>query len=44
MIEAASVLPREELAQIDAACPRGAASGARYPDMSFVNIESRPRS
>ena len=37
------VLTREELEQIDTACPRGAAAGARYPDMSFVNIESRPR-
>jgi aryl-alcohol dehydrogenase-like predicted oxidoreductase len=37
------VLSREELAQIEAACPRGAVSGDRYPDMSFVNIESRPR-
>ena len=37
------VLSRQELAQIEAACPRGAASGDRYPDMSFVNIESRPR-
>jgi aryl-alcohol dehydrogenase-like predicted oxidoreductase len=37
------VLTREELEQIDAACPMGAASGARYPDMSFVDIESRPR-
>jgi len=37
------VLSRDELAQIEAACPRGAASGDRYPDMSFVNIESRPR-
>jgi aryl-alcohol dehydrogenase-like predicted oxidoreductase len=36
-------LTREEIEQIDAAFPRGAASGARYPDMSFVNIESRPR-
>jgi aryl-alcohol dehydrogenase-like predicted oxidoreductase len=37
------VLSVEELAQIDAACPRGAASGARYPDMSFVNIEARAK-
>lgn len=37
------VLTREELEQIDAAFPRGAASGTRYPDMSFVNIESQPR-
>jgi len=37
------VLSRVELAQIAAACPRGAASGDRYPDMRFVNIESRPR-
>jgi aryl-alcohol dehydrogenase-like predicted oxidoreductase len=36
-------LTPEELSQIDAACPLGAASGDRYPDMSFVNIESRPR-
>jgi aryl-alcohol dehydrogenase-like predicted oxidoreductase len=37
------VLTRDELAQIDAACPKGAASGDRYLDMSFVNIEARPR-
>ena len=37
------VLTRKEIEQIGAAFPRGAASGARYPDMSFVNIESRPR-
>jgi aryl-alcohol dehydrogenase-like predicted oxidoreductase len=37
------VLSRDELARIEAACPRGAASGDRYLDMSFVDIESRPR-
>ena len=37
------VLTAEELAQIDAACPKGAAAGDRYPDMRFVNIESRPK-
>jgi aryl-alcohol dehydrogenase-like predicted oxidoreductase len=37
------ILSPEELAQIDAACPKGAAGGDRYPDMGFVNIESRPK-
>jgi aryl-alcohol dehydrogenase-like predicted oxidoreductase len=37
------VLTAAELAQIDAVCPKGAACGDRYPDMRFVNIESRPK-
>jgi aryl-alcohol dehydrogenase-like predicted oxidoreductase len=37
------VLAADELAQINAACPRGAAAGDRYPDMRFVNIESRSK-
>jgi aryl-alcohol dehydrogenase-like predicted oxidoreductase len=37
------VLTPADLAQIDAAFPAGAASGNRYPDMSFVDIEARPR-
>ena len=30
-------LTREELERLDAAAPRGAAAGQRYPDMSTVN-------
>ncbi|MCU0558571.1 MAG: aldo/keto reductase [Desulfobacterales bacterium] len=37
------VLAPEELAQMDAVCPRGAAYGDRYPNMSFVDIESQAR-
>jgi aryl-alcohol dehydrogenase-like predicted oxidoreductase len=37
------VLTAADLAQIDAALPPGAASGNRYPDMRFVDIEARPR-
>lgn len=36
--EAASIsLSAEELAQLEELCPKGAASGDRYPDMSSVN-------
>jgi len=30
-------LSEDELERIDAAAPRGAAAGERYPDMSTVN-------
>ena len=30
-------LTREELERLDAAAPKGAAAGQRYPDMSTVN-------
>ncbi len=40
---AAVALSAGDLAQIDAAAPRGAAAGTRYADMSFVDRDSAPR-
>ena len=43
-LAAASVtLSAGDLAQIDAAAPRGAAAGTRYADMTFVDRDSAPR-